>query len=125
MPADLSGGAREDFGPKRFEQGHANDVLALVGHFDVLEENPLQLDPRPAVEIEIANVDVARVDVNLMQIQDHERVVKKSEGGAFADAFAVQPGFTHELFHLQFGSHGLNVVTADDSDRVFIVIDAE
>src|SRR5205807_10327537 len=121
----LSGGAREDLQPERFEQGHAHNVLALVTHFDVLEEDSLQLETKPGVEIEVVDIDVARVDVNLVQVQDQERVVKKAERGTFADAFALQPGFTHQLFHLQFARHRIDVLTADDSDRLLVVIDAK
>ena len=61
----------------------------------------------------------------VVQVQDQEGVIKKAERGAFADAFALQPGFTHQLFHLQFARHGIDVLTADDSNRLLIIIDAK
>src|SRR5436190_12017284 len=95
-----SGGAGEDLEPEGFEKRHADDVLAFFAHFDVLEENPLHLETKSAVQIDVAHVDVAGVNVNLVQVADHECVVEKAEGGPFADALALQPGFTDELFHL-------------------------
>src|SRR5439155_10188116 len=106
-PPGASGGAREDLQPERFEQSHADNVLTPLAHPDVLEENSLQLESKPAIEIDVVDVDVARVDVNLVQVQDHERVVEKAECGPFADAFALQTGFAHELFHLQFAGQGV------------------
>ena len=85
------------FQPERFEEGHADDVLVAVAHLDVLEENPLEFEPESAVEIEIVDVDVARVDVNLVQIADHERVVDKAEGGPFANTLALGPRLTDKM----------------------------
>src|SRR5437867_4209681 len=117
--------ARKDLQPERFEQGHADDVLAFVTHFNVFQENPLQLEAKSAVEIDIVNIDVARVDVNLVQVQDQEGVVEKTEGGPFANTLALQPGVAHQLFHLQFAGQRIDVLATDDSDSSFIVIDPE
>src|SRR6266545_3223410 len=121
----VSGGAREDLQPKRFEQSHPHDILTPFAHGDVVEKNPLQLETKPAVEIEVVDVDVARVDVNLVQVQDQEGVVEKAERGPFADAFALQAGFADELFHLQFAGQGVYVLAPDDADRLVLVIDPE
>jgi hypothetical protein len=62
----LQGAAGKDLQPERFEQSHAQDVLVFVTDGDVVKENSFQLVTNPAVEIVIAHVDVARVDVNLV-----------------------------------------------------------
>ena len=62
----LQGAAGKDLQPGRFEQSHAHDVLVFVTDGDVVKENSFQLEAKPAVEIDIAHVDVARVDVNLV-----------------------------------------------------------
>src|SRR5204863_6221235 len=90
--------AGKDLQPYRLEQSHAHDVLVFVTDSDVVKKNSFQLETKPTVEIDIAHVDVARVDVNLVQIPDHESIIKEAERRAFPDAFAVQPGFPHQLF---------------------------
>jgi hypothetical protein len=50
---------RKDLQPERFEQSHAQDVLVFVTDGDVVKENSFQLETKPAVEIDIAHVDVA------------------------------------------------------------------
>ena len=62
----MSRTAGKDLQPERFEQSHAQDVLVFVTDGDVVKENSFQLETKPAVEIDIAHVDVARVDVNLV-----------------------------------------------------------
>jgi hypothetical protein len=62
----MSRAARKDLQPERFEQSHAQDVLVFVTDGDVVKENSFQLETKPAVEIDIAHVDVAGVDVNLV-----------------------------------------------------------
>jgi len=62
----MSRAAGKDLQPERFEQSHAQDVLVFVADGDVVEENSFQLETKPAVKIDIAHVDVARVDVNLV-----------------------------------------------------------
>ena len=62
----MSRTAGKDLQPERFEQSHAQDVLVFVTEGDVVKENSFQLETKPAVEIDIAHVDVARVDVNLV-----------------------------------------------------------
>ena len=52
--------------PERFKQSHAEDVLVFVTDGDVVKENSFQLETKPAVEIDIAHVDVARMDVNFV-----------------------------------------------------------
>jgi hypothetical protein len=76
-------------------------VLMFVADGNVVEENSFQLETKPAVEIDIAHVDVARVDVNLVQVPDHESIIKKAECRQFPDAFALRPGLAHQLFHLK------------------------
>ena len=56
----------KDAQPNRFEQSHAQDVLVLVIDADVVKEDSFQLETKPAVEINIAHVDVARVDINFI-----------------------------------------------------------
>ncbi len=51
----------KDLQPERFEQRHAHDVLPLIAHFQVFGKNALQFESKPAVNIEVAHVDVARV----------------------------------------------------------------
>ncbi len=58
--------ARKDLQPYRLEQSHAHDVLVFVTDSDVVKKNSFQLETKPTVEIDIAHVDVARVDVNLV-----------------------------------------------------------
>ena len=116
---------REDLQPKRFEQSHAQNVLAFVTDDDVVKENTFQLETEPAVEIDISDVDVARVYIHLVQVSDHERVIKETERPAFADAFALQPGLPHQLFHLEFTCRQVDVLTADDSYQLVIVVDAK
>src|SRR5262245_54771086 len=55
----------EDLQPERFEQSHAQNVLVFVTDDDVVKKHPFQLETEAAVEIDIANIDVARVDINL------------------------------------------------------------
>ena len=57
---------RKDLQPERFKQSHAHNVLVLAANSDVVEEDSFQLETEPAVQIDIAYVDVARVDVNLV-----------------------------------------------------------
>src|SRR5207302_11148003 len=117
--------AGKDLQPEPFEQSHAHDVLMFVADGNVVEENSFQLETKPAVEIDIAHVDVARVDVNLVQVPDHESIIKKAECRPFPDAFALRPGLAHQLFHLEFPRRRIDVLAADDSHRLVVVIDAE
>ena len=56
----------KDLQPERFEQSHAQNVLLFVADGDVVEENPFKFETEAAVEIDVAYVDVGRVDVNLV-----------------------------------------------------------
>src|SRR6185436_2141921 len=56
--------------PRGFQESHADDILALVSHFNIVEKDAFQFEAKAAVEIYISNVDVARVDVNLVKLQD-------------------------------------------------------
>src|SRR5205814_1604253 len=93
-------GRTKNLQPDRFEQSHAHNVLASVAYSDVVEKDSFQFKAKPAVEIDIAYVDVARMDVNLVKIPDHESIIKEPERRPLPNAFALQSGFTHQLFHL-------------------------
>jgi hypothetical protein len=56
----------EDLQPDWFEQSHAQNVLVFVTEDDVVQENAFQLKTEPAVEINVADIDIARVDINLV-----------------------------------------------------------
>ena len=60
------GAAGKDLQPERFKQSHAQDVLVFVTDGDVVKENSFQLETKPAVEIDIAHVDVPRMDVDFV-----------------------------------------------------------
>ena len=45
-------------------------------------------------------------------------VVEKAEHRPFPNAFAVQPGLAHQLFHLEFARFQVKVLAADDSHRL-------
>jgi len=66
----VSGGG-ENFHPKRFEQGHTDDVLPFVTHLHILEENSFQLETKPAVEIDVVNVDGETYIINAMKNRIH------------------------------------------------------
>ena len=57
----------KNFQPERFKQGHAHNVLVLAADSDVVEEDSFQFEAEPAVQIDIAHVDVARVDALSLQ----------------------------------------------------------
>src|SRR5207249_4802385 len=115
----------KDLQPERLEQSHADYVLTFVADCDVVEEDPFEFETKPAIEIDVAHVDVTRVDVNLVQVPDHERIVKKAECCLLSDSFALQARFAYQLFHLKFTGRRVDVLTADNSDRLVVVIDAE
>ncbi len=79
----------KDLQPERLEQSHADYVLAFVADCDVVEEDPFEFETKPAIEIDVAHVDVTRVDVNLVQVPDHEGIVKKAECCLLSDSFAL------------------------------------
>jgi hypothetical protein len=58
--------AGKNLQPAWFEQSHAHNVLVFVTDSDVVEENSFQLETKSAVEIDIAHVDVGRMDINLV-----------------------------------------------------------
>ena len=58
--------AGKDLQPERLEQSHAHDILVFVTDSDVVKKNSFELETKPTVEIDIAHVDVARVDVNFV-----------------------------------------------------------
>ena len=117
--------AGKDLQPEPFEQSHAHDVLVFVADGNVVEENSFQFETKPAVEIDISHVDVARMDVDLVQVPDHESIIKKAERRPFPDPFALRPGLAHQLFHLEFPRRRIDVLATDDSHRLVVVVDAE
>ena len=75
--------------PERLEQSHADYVLVFVADCDVVEKNAFKFEPKSAVEIDVANVDVTRVNVNLVQVPDYKRIVKKAKGRSLSDSFTL------------------------------------
>ena len=61
-----SAAAGKDLQPKRFEQSHTQDVLLFVRNGDVVKEKSFWFETKPTVEIYIAHIEVARVDINLV-----------------------------------------------------------
>ena len=92
---------------------------------DFVEEHSFQFETKSAVKIDIAHVDVTRVDVNLIQVPDHEGIIEKGECRALSDAFALQAGFAYKLFHLQFAGRRVDILAPDNSHRLIAIVDAE
>src|SRR3954447_3078270 len=106
-------GSGKNLQPDRLEQSHPQHILVFIANGDIVEKNPFQFEAKPAVQVDIAHVDVARVDVNLAQVPNHKSVIKEAEGRALSDTFTLQPGLTHQFFHLEFACSHVNVFAAN------------
>ena len=65
------------------------------------------------------------MDINLIQVSNHKSIIEEAERRTFPDAFALQPGLSHQLLHLEFTCRQIDVLTADDSYQLAIVVNAE
>src|SRR5438552_15265651 len=80
---------RKNLQPEWLEQSHADYVLPFVADGDVVEEHSFQFETKSAVEIDVAHVDVTRMNVNLVQVPDHKGIVKKAKCCSLSDSFAL------------------------------------
>ncbi len=62
---------------------------SFVANCDVVEKDFYEFETKSAVQIDIANVDVTRANVNLVQVPDYRRIVKKAEGRSLSDSFTL------------------------------------